>query len=521
MGAGTPTGAFAYSLTLDMLRDPPPIEQDWLDKTEAYITPSLEEPEEVELKKQTESYDATIINCYRREDHINLLHRSREFDHSETDKPQDENWTILRVDHLWLWVVDHETIITSSTHCRDAAQDPVLEGIFDHLRRPARSHKDQHLPSSVEEMIKFITDFCVNFINQPMHNVAGSEFSVRQIFTNFISKRANEKAVLFEKFRSIAILIMNGGSPTTRLLVTQQVCLKKSRMFVTNSTSLDLCLDTRRQFGEHSLDPRQGDHIFLSTMQEIKGGDKLRGPLYTISELNELDKLAEGIQSSVNSVLSLEQNEFGISEAESARRQSEEASKLTIQTFRQGKTLVIFTIVTIVFLPMSFLVYFFALNVSVFPYKGDEVFYQPGWIFPNLFGTSAVLSFLVIACAIYLDETKKVVEWIWNLFRNSSRSSWVQGRVVVSAEQSDNTVSTHKKDQKPPQGPSQSKNPSSTASAKGQNASFSSSVMVDGEDSSSATHERKQPSHAVMRHMAQRLGMMNCVRMENDPPSKG
>ena len=91
-------------------------------------------------------------------------------------------------------------------------------------------------------------------------------------------------------------------------------------------------------------------------------------------------------------MLGLEQNEANISEAEETRKQTDE-------TIEQGRTLMVFTIITIVFvsnfltlngtialltifqLPMSFLASLFALNITVFPHSGDDLVYEPKFIF--------------------------------------------------------------------------------------------------------------------------------------------
>ncbi|KAA8572386.1 hypothetical protein EYC84_003008 [Monilinia fructicola] len=58
---------------------------------------------------------------------------------SRVDKALD----ILRVDELWLWVIDEETVITSSTSRLDDKEDPVLEGIFESLRKAKGKSKKQ------------------------------------------------------------------------------------------------------------------------------------------------------------------------------------------------------------------------------------------------------------------------------------------------------------------------------------------------------------------------------------------
>jgi hypothetical protein len=54
-----------------------------------------------------------------------------------------------------------ETIITSSTNRQDKKDDPVLEGIFNYLKEVKGKRKGQSPPSSVDEMSKFITSFCI------------------------------------------------------------------------------------------------------------------------------------------------------------------------------------------------------------------------------------------------------------------------------------------------------------------------------------------------------------------------
>jgi len=129
--------------------------------------------------------------------------------------------------------------------------------------------------------------------------------------------------------------------------------------------------------------------------------NSLKGAAYIINEIEEMDKQATRIQNAVSSILDLEQNEASIAEATSSREQAEES-------IQQGRTLLVFTIVTIIFLPMSFLASLFALNVSSFPRANGNVLYSPGWIFPILFGVTAAISIPLVLLAAYVDSIQRL-----------------------------------------------------------------------------------------------------------------
>ncbi|KAA8572385.1 hypothetical protein EYC84_003007 [Monilinia fructicola] len=66
---------------------------------------------------------------------------------------------------------------------------------------------------------------------------------------------------------------------------------------------------------------------------------------------------------------------------------------------KQGKIMMVFTIITIVFLPMSFLVSLFALDVTSFPHENGNLKYTPGFIFSITFGVTAAVSIPAIIYA--------------------------------------------------------------------------------------------------------------------------
>ena len=85
-------------------------------------------------------------------------------------------------------------------------------------------------------------------------------------------------------------------------------------------------------------------------------------------DTERMNSQATGVYNSVRDLLDLKQKHANAIEARYAREQTDDSS-------RQGKTLTVFTTVTTIFLPISFIAAFFAVNIGNFPHddKGTQV----------------------------------------------------------------------------------------------------------------------------------------------------
>ncbi|RMJ13281.1 hypothetical protein BHE90_006667 [Fusarium euwallaceae] len=118
---------------------------------------------------------------------------------------------------------------------------------------------------------------------------------------------------------------------------------------------------------------------------------------YIVKDLREMDNSAERIQSAINTTLSLLQSESANLQATLSLEQSELSNRLADLARRQGKTLMVFTIVTILFLPLSFLSSLFALDVASF-------LQAPGWAFAVIFAVSFAFSAVTALVAQRWDK---------------------------------------------------------------------------------------------------------------------
>ncbi|KAF2186042.1 hypothetical protein K469DRAFT_687459 [Zopfia rhizophila CBS 207.26] len=313
-----------------------------------------------------------------------------------TGRKQDEPQKILQVDQLWLWVIDERTIITSSTYRLDKSEDPVLNKVFESLKQTNDKTYGQS-PSSVDEMSRFIIRVCVGFIDHSVvkiPNAGESEtrdsISTRQIFANTINSKAAFEADLFTHFNQkldekLLKLVERGlqkandgqmrhldelknecegridkrkdnpngseggtdGQDDGRLNDYNSISkatrlLEEVKDIRDELNILRFLLEQQNDVWEKLVDGAYKEPMSKASTYTIKKNkvmDRWRGRAYVVDEIDEMDKMVEGIQASVNSLLSLEQNEASIEQAQ--------------VTIRQGKILMAFTIVTILFLELQ------------------------------------------------------------------------------------------------------------------------------------------------------------------------
>ncbi|KAI1752545.1 hypothetical protein F4782DRAFT_122758 [Xylaria castorea] len=414
--------------------------------------PEMKPP--LSLISQVESYQK-LIKAYR--DGGGILHSSQTLDeyfyHSLSDKAAKTDlelrnqtqvtskrilevgahdncqgdWTIIRVDHLWLWIIDDseyshrflccmlqkpdiplsETIISCSTHRKDQIRDPILEGIWKYMNSEEVQSGRASLPSSSYKMAQFITEFCINFFHHATCKIGQVEESIPEIYKNAINKTSRDEALLLDKFtrkiRSVISSLQVSGSQDAADLGVQAKQQVKSNFASIQKASelLKQIKDIRDELNMLKSVLTQQKSVWNELHDRQAGEHNLRGPAYAINDIDEMDAQAARVQD-VLSVLGLEQNEASIQEAVTSREQAQES-------IRQGRTLMAFTVVTIFFLPGSFLVALFALNIAVFPHSGEDV-YWPDWAFAIIFGLTVALLTIILTIAFYLDNVKRFVK---------------------------------------------------------------------------------------------------------------
>ncbi|PMD33592.1 hypothetical protein L207DRAFT_517658 [Hyaloscypha variabilis F] len=299
-----------------------------------------------------------------------------------------KTWTILRVDQLWLWLIDEQTIITSSTHRKerppgetkldDFSEDPIIEKIWENLRDERVNRNDPPPPSTALEMSKFIMELSIRLFNSAKCRVGDTRESIHQIFENSINDMAIDEARLFDTFtKKVQEIIVHledekdkkyppdlkgEGKRVTNLRGTPPKADKNSSGKPKDKKPEDLRVSEEIISNLKSIDDaasllketkhiRDGLKILKSILVqqrtvwndftgEVQLDNQLKSPpSCIIDEIKNMDDAAERIQTGINSILDLEQNEASISEAITSRTEAQES-------VRQGRTLMVFTVVS-------------------------------------------------------------------------------------------------------------------------------------------------------------------------------
>ncbi|KAH7357602.1 hypothetical protein BKA66DRAFT_242645 [Pyrenochaeta sp. MPI-SDFR-AT-0127] len=85
--------------------------------------------------------------------------------------------------------------------------------------------------------------------------------------------------------------------------------------------------------------------------------------------------------------------------------EAREARKTTVAASKQGNTVLVFTVVTIIFLPLSFMSSFFAIGIAAFPRDpgSGEINWPLGTVTGLLFGISLSVSIPLIIFALNME----------------------------------------------------------------------------------------------------------------------
>jgi ankyrin repeat protein/Mg2+ and Co2+ transporter CorA len=115
-----------------------------------------------------------------------------------------------------------------------------------------------------------------------------------------------------------------------------------------------------------------------------------------LKDLKRMDTQAERIYKSITDLLDLKQKHANAFEARFARDQA-------AGTARQSQTIMVFTIVTIIFLPLSFIAAIFTINVEEFPHDGGNISLPFSYVSKFIFGIGLAISIPLVFVALSVD----------------------------------------------------------------------------------------------------------------------
>ncbi|KAI1113766.1 hypothetical protein F5Y14DRAFT_441692 [Nemania sp. NC0429] len=302
---------------------------------------------------------------------------------------------ILMVNNLWIWAVDESMVVAAD--CEDPAQESsLLQKILNNvLYGGSRSRFER--ATTVESVMELILGVAIGSFMEKSISVESSRKGPIEIFREEIRNVSNTETELFETF----LTGLKYEADESGILQGKRSWLNSQRYHII-STETELLQRTRDLNDElqilRSLAEDQ-DIVWTQAFSSDEGKGHLQNyHAYTPADIKmDLTELLLGVEKTTDSIKTL----LDLRQAEYSRIQADDSAK-------QSNSILVFTFVTIVFLPLSFLTSLFALDVSAFPHQSGELKYEGWWLFPILFGVTAIIS---VPAVLFAWNINLVLRW--------------------------------------------------------------------------------------------------------------
>jgi ankyrin repeat protein/Mg2+ and Co2+ transporter CorA len=364
---------------------------------------------------------------------------------------------IFMVDQLWMWVLGKDLIVTAfPQRWQQPRNDPlnVLDGIIERL-----NSKTQEPIRNVYDLATIITERCSGVFDR--HRVGDEEYQFLDMFESSIGDATELETKLFKEFNSASAQASawlqhhrranrfsrhleaetrhrdhqnrrrvehhshahaltdpptkeehfgydDGSLAHTPLFVDKLLDIGAETDLLAETKDIrdELNMIAKVLEDQRSVIPDLETAITDIYKEERKAQQDIkrhfRDQLKTIDthmkDLDRMDKQAKRIYESITDLLDLKQKHANAFEARFARDQA-------AGTARQSQTIMVFTIVTIVFLPLSFIAALFTINIKEFPHPddSDEPILPMSYVFKYVFGIGLAISIPFIAIALSFD----------------------------------------------------------------------------------------------------------------------
>lgn len=354
--------------------------------------------------------------------------RERDADQVVTRWAKDQlfksHHNILMVDQLWIWVIkgteDQPDRIISCFPEREGQDSGSLDDL---LRNVLHQNKDKRQPittaaglaarivttcsdvfswSQEAELVRFL-----HFFEATVGRVGDDEIRLLNDFSKSSERlhRLKDKHFEYAKDKDEMLIKILDVRPQIKLLTEAKDIRDEINIIL------------------HVLGKQRGvlEDDIITSFFESKTNDKtdpdvsnawkepLRIIKRAIGDFEKMERQMKDIVDDLNHLLDLQQKQATVWEARSTREGARETSK-------QGSVMVIFTMVTIIFLPLSFCASFFALNISEFPTDDKG---QTNWPLHRLSAYLFGISFAVILPFIALAFGTEIVYAAYHHFNNN------------------------------------------------------------------------------------------------------
>ncbi|ETN45935.1 uncharacterized protein HMPREF1541_00117 [Cyphellophora europaea CBS 101466] len=275
--------------------------------------------------------------------------------------PQWQSQRMLMVDQLWLWVLDDHTVLTCFPPVwRQATKDPsdVCEAILRYLG----DYEKRRWIRNVEELAYCIVDRCAsNVLDSAL--MPDQSFDFLEMYRRAIGDIMNQQSLHFEKL--LVPMEPTGDEDTNPFQATAEFRLLDEAKDIFDELHViqDITKVQARvlqALGDTSRGYQKTDSTSTkSTIDKVQAKRiayfLAERPAAFHSVVDDLVEKAAIAGRAVLEILDLKQKQANIFEARSATKMARESEK-------SNETIMLFTIITIIFLPLSTIISIFGMS---------------------------------------------------------------------------------------------------------------------------------------------------------------
>ena len=363
------------------------------------------------LYKQTRTQrapDESLVKPTSMQHITAILHAARDpgLHASKVKTLKDSHAKVLMVDQLWLWILDDETVVSFAAPKERDEGDAGLHEQGD-LRRVIYKDINGDFSRPCDDCFDFAALAVYHAVTALLDQIEDKDLQVFRIFEEYISELTEQQTKSFKEFRDHHRY--------------REIDIQKLPKYVDNRDDLNAVLELRdiddelgtiekllgeqhqcvtdmlNQFEELKTSHNKGHHGYylLQEVKQIISGYK--------SHVAAMKKSAHAAQEAFEKLLDMKQKQANIDEAHLAREQTEVAAE-------QSRSVMIFTIFTIIFLPLSFFASVFGINAR----EWSGIATNPSLHSILVYMGSISLAVIIIALLVAFNRaTRKIVQRAW------------------------------------------------------------------------------------------------------------
>jgi len=393
------------------LTGPPP--QEGLDKLllRAYLASF---PTCLHIRRTLDQYFHKSIDTKER-DSDQVVYR---WQTKKTKRPS-ENPHVLMIDQMWMWILGDDLIVTSFPRqwgAMDASRHKacddfdVLASIVEHF--DSNYHERVH---DISQLAMVIARSCSTALSS--HCISNDELQPLHIFEASIGRAMQDETKRFESFKK-------SSENISRWLLSPPDHRHRQRKDMDHEISVMLDIGEEMKLVEEIKDIRDELEMLemvLSHQYQVvcdmartftgccgsrEFEPYLRTIVHPLQETHRMQRQADRLYDSINHLLDLKQKHAGAIEARFAREQADDAAA-------QGQTVLVFTIVTVIFLPLSFIAAFFAIDISELPHNADNAMEMSlGYASRYVFGVGLSVAGSCVIVVLFIANRVAVARYL-------------------------------------------------------------------------------------------------------------